>query len=132
MTKELIKSTIINIENILKESGTFDNFRSESIPDSEYVIGIVKCSHEVTLWADNGRTVLFCNEDFDCFESDIIPLVDEIFEVIEDKENGIIRCSDCGKKISVNEIAGHYFAGSYCKHCWDTKWKAIEAKETYE
>lgn len=47
-----------------------------------------------------------------------------------------IHCSDCGKEI-INDrcdggIAGRYFAGIYCKDCWERKWKAIEANGNYD
>lgn len=131
MTKELIASTIYYIISLLAKDTSF-NYQSSPIGDSEYVIGLSRRQLEVNLWANKGSTALFDKEGFDFFKSDITPLVDEIFEAIHDKENGIIRCSDCGRKISADEVAGHYFAGSYCKHCWDTKWKAIEASETYD
>ena len=111
MTKELIKSTIYHIMSLLVEDTRF-TFKSCPIKDSEYAIGLSTAPLEVILWGEYGRESLLHNNGFDYFKSDITPIVDEIFEVIEDKENGIMRCSDCGKKISVNEIAGHYFAGS--------------------
>ena len=43
-----------------------------------------------------------------------------------------VNCSACDKEITYNEIAGRYFAGIYCKECWENKYKEIEAKETYE
>ena len=43
-----------------------------------------------------------------------------------------INCSDCGNLISNQEVAGRYFAGQYCKECWERKWKEIEAKEKYD
>ena len=52
-------------------------------------------------------------------------------EKISNKLEGKINCSDCGKIISEKEIAGRYFAGQYCKECWEGKWKEIESKETY-
>jgi hypothetical protein len=45
---------------------------------------------------------------------------------------GIIHCSDCGKEINYDEIAGRYFAGNYCKDCWEREWKEREAKENYD
>ncbi len=44
---------------------------------------------------------------------------------------GKINCSDCGKIISNEEVAGKYFAGQYCEECWERTWREIEAKETY-
>lgn len=68
------------------------------------------------------------------------PPKDDFIEWIENttKEycENKIHCSDCGKEI-VNDrcdggIAGRYFAGIYCKDCWERKWKAIEANENYD
>lgn len=46
--------------------------------------------------------------------------------------NNIVHCSDCDKEIKENEIAGRYFAGIYCKGCWERAWKEREARENYE
>ena len=54
-----------------------------------------------------------------------------IEKVTEEYCKGIVHCSDCGREIHKNEIAGRYFAGIYCKNCWEGKWKAIEAREDY-
>lgn len=65
-----------------------------------------------------------------------LPPTDAFIEWIENitKEycDGDIHCSGCGKQIKQKEIAGRYFAGIYCKDCWENKYKDIEAKETYE
>lgn len=45
---------------------------------------------------------------------------------------GIISCSDCGKSIDKSDIAGRYYAGTYCNECWDKKWKEIASKDNYE
>ncbi len=55
--------------------------------------------------------------------------VDEMFRRVEQYTKGIYHCSDCDAEMT--EIAGRYFAGIYCEKCWAQKWKAIEAKETY-
>lgn len=45
---------------------------------------------------------------------------------------GMKKCSSCHEWISIEENKTHrYFAGLYCQICWDNKYKAIEAKETY-
>lgn len=44
---------------------------------------------------------------------------------------GIISCSGCGEDIKEEDVAGNYFAGRYCKNCWETKYKKIEASENY-
>ena len=55
-----------------------------------------------------------------------------IVDRVEMYDAGKIHCSGCDVVISINEVAGRYFAGSYCKTCWETKWKAVEARETYD
>ena len=55
-----------------------------------------------------------------------------IVQLCDDYNHNIIRCSGCGNHINRDDIAGRYFAGVYCQHCWDTKYKAIETAETYE
>ena len=52
-------------------------------------------------------------------------------KTVDNFENHIINCCECGKEIAFSEIAGKYFAGVYCKDCWENKWKEIEAKEDY-
>lgn len=51
--------------------------------------------------------------------------------ILKNRCDGIVHCSDCKKEMKVEYIAGRYFAGIYCKDCWEGKWKAIEAKEDY-
>lgn len=55
-----------------------------------------------------------------------------INETVEKYTEGIVHCSDCGREIKKNEIAGRYFAGIYCKECWDREWAEREARETYD
>lgn len=50
---------------------------------------------------------------------------------LKDAEKGYYTCHGCNDLIKENEIAGRYFASVFCDVCWDTKWRAIEAKETY-
>ena len=70
-------------------------------------------------------------------EVDINSTPDEKFikwidEKINNRINGKINCSDCGKILDEKEVAGRYFAGLYCKDCWERTWKEIEAKENYD
>lgn len=45
---------------------------------------------------------------------------------------GKIHCSGCDNIEDYNHIKKHrWFAGIYCDNCWETKYKAIEAKENY-
>lgn len=55
-----------------------------------------------------------------------------IEEVTEEYCNGSIHCSKCGKKIHQSEIAGRYFAGIFCRGCWEGGMREIEVRETYE
>jgi hypothetical protein len=59
-------------------------------------------------------------------------VINEVVNRMEEFTQGYTHCSDCGTRIKYHgEVAGRYFAGVYCEKCWDGKWKAIEAKETY-
>lgn len=79
------------------------------------------------LWADDGGTMLVNGrfktiEDFKKAEQD----------AIANFENGMLKCSGCGKLVRYEDARkNRYFAGLYCNHCWETKYKAIEASETY-
>ena len=66
-------------------------------------------------------------------EADLMPqeIYRQIMDDCEDFVRGKQNCSGCNKKINKSEIAGQYFAGRYCSHCWEAKYKAIEANETY-
>ena len=56
----------------------------------------------------------------------------------------ILHCSDCqttmpsDRGIAFNPeyhkeyYGGQYFAGHYCKKCWEVKWRAIESRENYD
>jgi hypothetical protein len=52
-------------------------------------------------------------------------------DITENFHNGLFNCSGCKKKILISEISGQFYAGRYCKECWESKYKAIEAKENY-
>ena len=59
--------------------------------------------------------------------------VNEIQKHLENYCNGIIECSECHKELQLGkDIAGSYYAGVYCNHCWETKWKGIEARDNYD
>lgn len=66
-------------------------------------------------------------------EKDILPN-ETFFSIIDDCEDfvrGVQSCSGCKTKIKKEEIAGQYFAGRYCEKCWESKYRAMEARETY-
>lgn len=127
---EDIESTIKKIIPIAKRW----NYNSEKLPHfEEYHIGLTDLGHELHVWSRDGAISLGSTDEFDWRNNEsVIPnMVDWVAELILDNENDIIRCSDCGKKMHKSEIAGHYFAGSYCKDCWEGYWKEKEAKEDY-
>lgn len=83
------------------------------------------------IWADDDVSHIL-QEKYK--QSDIPPdyFQDKVKTVLDEYIEGMIKCSDCGIKIKKSEIAGRYFAGGYCKKCWDKTWKEIESKETYD
>lgn len=86
--------------------------------------------NEVCFWNDLGTTSIYS-----IFMKDT-KITEQQIELIEqhliDYCDGIVKCSECGKKLIKEEIAGRYYAGVYCKHCWETKWEAIEARDNYD
>jgi hypothetical protein len=99
---------------------------------------------EITLWDHLGTTTIgVWKKNYVSNEDKLSP--DEINEIkkrLEEFTQHILHCSDCQtampsdnriKKTEVHEkeYGGQYFAGHYCKDCWERKWKAIEAKEKY-
>lgn len=58
--------------------------------------------------------------------------IDWIEDISYEYINNIVHCSDCNKAIKKDEIAGRFFAGIYCKDCWEREWKEREADETYD
>ena len=90
---------------------------------------------EISLWDDTGCVALgkLYQELIDK-EKDVLSDENyrEMYRITENYVKGIIACSDCKTEIKKTEVAGNYFAGNYCKNCWERKWKAIEAKETYD
>lgn len=84
------------------------------------------------VWDEQGAESILTIEHGPWNDAPTVSLLDSLYNTIKDYENGIIYCSDCGKPINKSEIAGSYFAGRYCEHCWNTKWRDIEARETYE
>lgn len=79
------------------------------------------------LYADNGGTMLA--QSISKNLNDYYNLEREAVKLFQD---GKIHCADCGKLMNYEENRSHrYFAGLYCDECWNGKWKAIEAEETY-
>lgn len=86
--------------------------------------------YATTIWNVSGSTALGRIATCD---------VDEMLRFIErravDWSSGYVYCSECGAKMrrfNSVDIGGRYFAGAYCRHCWEGKWRAVEARETYD
>jgi hypothetical protein len=59
-------------------------------------------------------------------------LINRLMKVTEEWTRGNITCSNCGNLVPYYENMNHrYYAGIYCNECWESKFKAIEAAETY-
>ena len=106
--------------------------------------GIPVC-WEVTIWDYKGNsTVGVWGKKYESDEDKLTR--EEIRDVkkrLEEYSHHIQHCSDCGSTMPPDktiiktdehqkEYGGQYFTGRFCKDCWERKWKAIEAKETYE
>lgn len=100
---------------------------------------------EITIWDYKGNsTVGVWTKPYANNDDKLTP--EEIYKIkgrLEEYSNHIQHCSDCQSTMPSDdtirktenhekEYGGQYFAGRYCKDCWERKWKAIEAKETYE
>jgi hypothetical protein len=89
----------------------------------------------ITLWDQLGSTTIASlQQDLVNYDTDILSVENYriLCQLSEDFTRGLVNCSDCKTQIKKNEAGGRYFAGIYCHSCWDRKWKAIEAKETYD
>ena len=95
---------------------------------------------ELIVWADLGNTSLYTST-FSCKWDEKIPsnVIQELEKVIKDYVQGLIPCSDCGRKVEKSKV-GRYFAGIYCPECWSGVtgkykdkggWRKIEVQETY-
>lgn len=88
---------------------------------------------EINIWNSSGYDHLFRKvvkfDDQNKIDRDSKK---EIIERMDEYSKGEIHCSDCQKIMKRQDVAGRYFAGLYCTDCWERKWKAIEAKETYD
>lgn len=95
----------------------------------ENIFDIGIYSNGICLWCNNGTTSL------GTIRFDNNTLFKDVYEYIgqriKDYNDGIIHCSDCDKEMNYKEYGGRYFAGVYCKECWDREWKEREARETY-
>lgn len=85
---------------------------------------------EFCLWDEKGATS-FGSYEIKNDEPPTNEFIDWLNKKLQNYDKGIINCSDCDKEMKRREIAGRYFAGVYCKDCWESKWRAVEATEDY-
>lgn len=55
-----------------------------------------------------------------------------IDDLTKDYCAGYVYCSQCRRRMHKTEVAGMFFAGVYCKECWDGGVAAEAARETYD
>ena len=92
------------------------------------------CEFNFSVWDQTGTHVLF-DQSFMPTNDGKFPkeLINTIYDVLGAYEDGKFHCNDCGQWMTQQEVAGRYFAGKYCKNCWENKGhKEAEARETYE
>ena len=99
--------------------------------DTNFIYGIYNGCF--VLWDNNSRHL----DEFDLGKGykEIIPtkeFIEWLDKTLKNYFKGIVKCSDCGKEIKKEDIAGRYFAGMYCKDCWEREWKEKEEHETYD
>jgi hypothetical protein len=119
---------------VLYQSTKGNKYTISIYPDIRYEGSVTKelGTASFNMWDENGCESLLSLENCSWESAPTVEFLDKLYNTIKDYEEGIIHCSDCGKPLKVGEVAGSYFAGRYCEHCWETKWKAIEAAETYD
>ena len=106
---------------------------TENIDGMEYVTHIYKNRKDESLcdgflWAMGGGLSLLTCEGvtLEAFKQKSITAK-------ENFRNGLVFCSECGSLQEYEKIKyNQYFAGVYCKECWDREIKDIEANETYD
>jgi hypothetical protein len=84
----------------------------------------------LSLWNESGHVSLdtYTMTEFGFAEGEFKRMI----ETMNDWTRGLAPCSECGEKIEYHKSQGRtYFAGIYCSNCWETKYKAIEASESY-
>lgn len=123
-----IKDNWVEFRNEQFGSNVINN--TERIEYKNYFFKFGIYNNEFTIW-DNDDKFLgsFCIKIGNPPTEGFIKWINRI---AEEYIAGIVHCSDCGREIKKNEIAGRYFAGIYCKECWDREWAEREARETYD
>ena len=71
----------------------------------------------------------------DCPNYDAImpkAVFDAMIEAVDLYAAGKIKCSKCATLLFFNEVAGTFYAGSYCGDCWEGGVRQQELREKYD
>jgi len=74
-------------------------------------------------------TVPLINKETDVFTKEVYYKLDQ---KAREFLTGKIDCSKCHTQLNKNEVAGTFFAGSYCVKCWEGGMKREAALENYD
>jgi len=128
------KDAIEEQRKVLKNASGYywDNgiaFFMYGIDTFKFMLSEFKGVWQLSVWDASGQISIFDNPIPSLNKREFIRDLQKACEMWRNRE---IYCSDCGKPISWIENNSHsYFASVFCTDCWERKWKAIEAKETY-
>lgn len=128
MFKKLKKMTGYQYDNTHLQ---WSNIFGEMFTFSVYVSGD---TWSISVWDHTGGTSV-CELSQPIVDKETDTLSQENYNKLSEETKaytrGMTKCSGCKEEIKQDDIAGRYFAGTYCEGCWEGKWKAIEAEETY-
>lgn len=84
----------------------------------------------VTIWDERGHIAL---GTYEMTENGFADGEDRrMAKVMNNWTRGFMPCCGCGKEINYQEKKSqHYFAGVYCDECWESKYRELEANESY-
>lgn len=108
------------------------NMRIRNIYGDEFVFTIDRKEPILFLWNHGGNKTVGCYE--------VPKELEQIRSDMNLYSQGLVRCASCKEPTSIHDPGGQYFAGLYCRGCWEgTKGKmkdqggfrALEARETY-
>ena len=87
-------------------------------------------SVSIHIWNDNGDLSIsnYYQKQPEITKSMLENIKVDLNNFIDNK----IHCSGCNMLIDMKDVAGSYYAGRYCKDCWENKYKAIEAADNYD
>lgn len=113
-----------------------DIFRLRNIFGTEFSFLITQDKYmendiyALSVWDYRGDTLVFAGKIPD---KNRVSFIRNFEKSVDNYSNGIIKCGECKKDVPYQQNRSHrHFAAIYCDECWNTKWKAIAAKEKYD